>query len=190
MSTSSPYEQLIGVWKVYIAPAGTAEPSVASAPSGAWSLLGPTNEDQEIEHGGALEFFRDNDGTGPIKATRPEEDVIVRFTVVGLTQENYAKIISSAAAISTDVSPVNSKQMNLKRGLVPTEYALILRGESDSPYGNFPAHYYIPRMVQGSEPTQTRGKDQRPGLECEFYALEDRSQAAGEEMGLWRVQTS
>jgi hypothetical protein len=190
MSVSTPYDRLVGTWRVYLAPAAEAAPTVSSTPSGNWAELGPTDEDQGIKHGGALTYFRDNTAQGPRKAVRPEEEVMVSMTVVGLTLENYAKILNAAANVVSAVGPPATKKIPVVRGFNPTEYALLLKGTSDSPYGNFPGQWYFPRVVVDGEPEQVRARDGSPGLEIEFGVLWYASASAGEEMGIWIVQTA
>lgn len=192
-TNTEPFARLTGTLTVYIAEnTGTAEtePAVNAAPAGNWVTLGPTEGDQEIDHAGALTFFYDNDHQGPVKSVRGQEDPVIRFTVAGLTLENYAKIISAASNVVTAAGPPATKTLNLKRGSSPTEYSLLLRGSADSPYGNFPGQYYVPKCVQASEPVATRSKDGSPALACEFRILEDDDQAAGAEMGWMTAQTA
>lgn len=190
MPANTPFDRLAGTWTVYIAPDGEAAPAVNAAPAGNWVEFGPTDEAQELTHGGALEYFRDNDHQGPVKAVRPEEDVRIGMMVVGLTQEHYARILHDVANVTSAAGPPATKKIPVKRGFDPTEYALLLRGEADSPYGNFPGQWYFPRAVIDGEPVQSRSRDGSPGLEIEFVVLEDDTEAAGEEMGVWTVQTA
>ncbi len=190
MSTNEPFARLVGTWKIYIAPDGEAKPDVDDAPAGNWTQLGPTDGEQSVSNMGRLTYFRDNDNQGPVKAVRPEEDVVATFGLVGLTLENYATILHSSSNVSTDAGPPAIKSIGLVRGFDPNEYALLMRGEIDSPYGAFPGQIYIPRCVEDSEPTMTRARDGSPMLECEFYALEDSTESAGETLGIWEVQTA
>lgn len=190
MSVNTPYDRLAGTFTVYVGPAGEAAPAVNAAPAGNWDVLGPTNDAQEIRHGGRMTYFRDNDHQAPVKAVLSEESPAVMFTVVGLTQENYAAILHDAANITTAAGPPATKTIPVKRGFDPTEYAILLRGESDSPYGNFPGQWYFPRGVFDGEPVQARARNGSPGLRVEFILLEDDTEAAGEELGVWEVQTA
>ncbi len=185
-----PYAQLVGKCDIYIAPAGESEPDVDDAPAGNWVLLGETDGDQSVAHSGGLTYFRDNDHTAPVKAARGEEDVNIAFTLVKMTQENYARIIHDVSKVATHAGPPATKTMPLKRGTSLTEYALLLRGAVDSPYGNYPGQYYVPRCVSDAEPTVSKGKTTRSQLECKFVALEDDDQSDGEELGHWTVQTA
>lgn len=187
MSSQQPFNQLTGVLQVYLAPYGTAVPAVTGAPSGSWVLLGPTDGEQVAEHKGALTFFRDNDNQGPVKSVRPEEDFTITYTVVGLSMTNLAKIWSAAANLTTNS---NVQTLGLERGFLPTEYALIFRGETVSPAGAYPAQYVLPRCVFDGEPQATFAKDGRPGLECIVTALVDPAQSTGLKMGWLVAQVS
>lgn len=190
MAFMEPFAQLTGAVKIYLAPAGTPEPTVNATPSGAWVELGATDGEQSIELSGALTFFRDNDHQGPVKAVRPEEDVVVNFTLVNLTLEHVARVLSDVANVASDAGPPATKRLGFKRGANPTVYALLMRGEADSPYGLYPGQNYIPRCVSDAEPTITRGKDARAEIECAFTALEDDTQSEAYRLGWSRVQTS
>ncbi len=189
MATTTPFNQLTGALQFYLAPKIEAEPLVNATPAGNWVLIGPTDGDQKIKHSGAPTWFRDNDNTLPVKAVRPEEDVILSFTVVALTLENYAKLIAAIGNLTTAAGP-NSTKLPLMRGQTYAEYSLLLKGAAISPYGVFPAQYYVPRCIQASEPELTFGKGNRPGIACEFHVLADATQSANDLGGWFRAQTS
>lgn len=175
MAGNEPFDQLIGTLDVYVAPVGEAPPTVGVAPAGNWVRLGATDGGQTVQHTGALEKFSDDDHTGNVKAVRPEEEVIVSFTLVGLTLENYAKVLNAASLVASAVTP-SRKTMPLKRGYIPTEYAMLLVGDALSPYGILPGMYVIPRGSFDGEPEAAFTKDERVGLEVEFCAFEDDDQ--------------
>ena len=187
MAHSEPFEQLTGTLTVYIAAVGTTIPDVDETPGADWTEIGCTDGEQSVQNAGALEYFYDNCHQGPVKAVRPEEDVIIAFTLVGLTLENYASVISDVANVITNTTPnPDERSLPLKRRFVPGPYALLFRGEALSPYGALPGMYVIPRGVFDGEPQPTFAKDGRVGLEIEFRALEDTTQATGDELG-WLV---
>lgn len=190
MGAMEPFNQLTGTLKVYLAPATEPEPVVNAQPAGNWVHVGATDGEQSIAHMGELTRFRDNLRQGPVKVVRPEEDVEITMTIVELTLENWARVISSVSRVISASGPPPTKRLPLKRGADPTEYSLLLRGNVLSPYGAFPGQFYIPRCVAGGEPTATFAKDGRPGLEVTFIVLEDIDQPAGDEMGWLRVQTA
>ena len=191
MSGMTPYAQLIGPAKMYVAPAGTVIPALDAAPGGAWIELGPTEGDQSITVGGGLEYWSDNNGTSEVTARRPETTVMATFTVVGLTQENVARILHSAANVTTGTSGALAvKEVGFERPYVPTEYALLMRGETDSPYGLWPAQTYLPRGSFDGDFEMTKGKNTRAEVECEFHALRDESQAVGKQLGWSQARSS
>jgi hypothetical protein len=188
MACIEPFAQITGTAKIYIAPKGEAPPSVsAGAPGGNWVYLGETEGEQSIEYSGALTTFRVNERSGPVKAVRPEEDVVVSATLVELTLENYAYVLSQVSNVTTSANPA-AKRLANKRGFCPAEYALLVWGEADSPEGLYPGYNYLPRVVSDAEPTVTRARDGRAALEAMFRALEDYDQAAGDELGWAAVQ--
>jgi len=191
MAHSAPFDQLTGPLQVYVAPVGSTVPDIDAAPASPWVELAETDGEQSMQHSGALTYFRDNAHQGPRKAVRPEEDVVVAFTLVSLTLEHYARILDAVGDVVEDaVSDPNTKTLPLERGFVPTEYALLFRGAATSPYGIWPGMYVIPRGVFDGEPQPTFAKDDRPAVECEFHALVDADQSAGDELGWMVVQSA
>jgi hypothetical protein len=189
MGTTTPFSQLTGALQIYLAPKIEGEPLVNATPAGNWVLIGATDGDQKVKHVGAVVWLRDNDHTGPVKGVRPIEDILITVMVVGLTLENYSKMINALGNLTTATSP-NSTKMPLKRDQTLSEYSLLFKGLSSSPYGNFPGQYYIPRCVQAGEPELVFGKGNRPGLLVEFHPLEDDTQSVNDKLGWFRVQTS
>jgi len=191
MAHSTPFDQLTGTLDVYVAPVGSTVPGVTETPASPWVYLGETDGEQSLQHAGALTYFRDNEHQGPRKAVRPEEDVVIVFTLVSLTLEKYARVLHDVANVETDtVANPDTKTMPLQRGFTPTEYALLFRGEALSPYGAWPGMYVIPRGVFDAEPQLTFAKDGRAGLECEFHALVDANQEEADELGWLVVQAA
>lgn len=184
MASMQPYAQLTGTVKCYLAAYGESEPDISSAPGGNWVEVGPTEDVQEIEEAGDLTKFYDNDHQGAVKATRAQEDIMLRFTLVGITLEHVARIKKAVASVtSTTMGGQNVKRLNLKKGATPTEYALVFRGDADSPYGVLPGQTYIPRGLFEGNGTRTRAKDGRPAVESVFHVLEDDSQSDDARMG-------
>ena len=190
MSSSLPFEQLTGTLEVWLAPVGEAVPAVNAAPAGNWYRLGPTDGEQSQQNSGALTYFRDNDHQGPVKAVRPEEETIIRFTLVGLALEDWSRVLDRASDLVDVGGPPATRAMPFKRGAIPNEYAMLFKGQALSPYGAFPGMCVIPRGVFDGEPQPTFARDGRPGLECEFHALEDDTVSAANSLGYLIVQTS
>lgn len=189
MAHNTPFSQIVGAAKIYLAPYGTPEPSVASAPGAPWIEFGATEGEQTIAFAGALTYFRDNDHQGPVSAVRAEEDVNVSFTLVNSSLEFVSRVMHDVGKLTNDASPVPSRVMPFKRGAYPTPYAILFRGDFDSPYGAYPGHHYIPYVVSDAEPALTRAKDGRQSVECNFVAIEDDAQIEALRLGWSRVQT-
>lgn len=190
MASSEPFGQLTGILQVYLAPQGTAVPAVNATPGGSWYLLGATDGEQKLKHSGKLTHFRDNDHQGPVKSVRPEEDVMAEFTLVNVVLENYARILHAVANLVTVGGPPATRTMYLKRGAIPTEYSLLLKGLAASPYGAFPAMYVLTRVVFDDEPEMVFAKDGRPGLLCNAVVLEDDDYSDAQRMGWFIAQTA
>jgi hypothetical protein len=191
MANNLPFDQLSGPLDIYVGAVGATVPAVNATPSAAWTLVGATDGGQKLKIAGSNTYFRDDDHTGPVKAVRPEEDVIMTTTVVGLTVENMARILTTVANIASAVGPPATKTYGLRRGYYPSEYAMLLKGSVASPYGALPGMYVIPRGVFDGEPELAYTKDERAGAEIEFHALEDDTQSTDDKkLGWLVVQTS
>lgn len=189
MAVMHPYAQLVGTIKIYLAPYGEAEPNINSVPGANWIEMGETEGEQSIEEAGDLTKFYDNDHQGPVKSVLPQEDIMVNFTLVNMTMEKVARIKRNVAAVvSTTMNGVNVKRMPFKRGPNQTEYALLWRGEADSPYGNLPGQNYFPRGAFNGAGTRTRAKDGRQAVESQFHVFEDDAQTEDYKMGWGTVQ--
>lgn len=191
MSGMSPFAQLIGVSKIYLAPYGTALPTLDTTPAGAWVELGPTDGDQTITSEGDMEYWTDNDGNSNVTARRGESTVMATFTLVGLTMENLGRVMHNISNIITTTSGALAvKEVGLEQSYVPTEYALLIRGDTMSPYGVWPAQTFIPRGIFENSVERGTGKTTRAEIECEFSALRDDAQVSGKKLGWSQAQAS
>jgi hypothetical protein len=188
MAASTPYDQLTGVLKLYIATYGTVEPDVASTPGAAWVELGCTDGDQTEDHGVTdLTKFYDNCHIGPVKAVLSQQDPMFTFTLVSLTLENVARVVLSAGSVATPTG--TTKRLPVKRSYNPTEYALLAKGDTDSAYGLLAGQLYLPRGVFGGAFSVVRSKTARGGFECIFHALEDDTQSETLRLG-WKTMAT
>lgn len=173
MADTTPYGQLTGVWKFWVAAASTAIPNLDASPGGSWAELGKTEGDQNFNWKGALVGFSDNETTGMRKHVRPEEGMEIGAMLVELTLEAMARAMSMAvsAVSSTTSGALTVKKLPLKRGYNTTRYALLARGgaivasNTMSPYGAWPAQLWIPQGVFDGEPSVAYSKGGRPGLQ-------------------------
>jgi hypothetical protein len=190
MAASTPYGQLIGPCKIYVAAASTAEPDVSLTPGAAWTELGATTGEQVVGKEGDMLLFYDNDHQGPVKGAIPQEDIMATFILANLTHAHYSRIINNVGKITTAAGPPAVSRVPLKSGYIPTEYALLIKGLADSPFGNYPAQTYLPRGAFEKAHELTRGKENRAELACTFRVFEDDTQTEDNKMGWTTAQTS
>lgn len=189
MAVNTPYGQLVGPCAVFVAAASTAEPTVTSTPGASWTEVGATTGDQTISKEAAATLFYDNDHQGPVKGVTPQEDVKIMFTLANLTHAHLARILSAIGNITTASGP-NVSRVPMKSGYTQTELAIVVKGLADSPFGNYPAQWYIPRGFFEKSLEIVRGKEARAELECTFLVLEDDNQTDGNRLGWTTAQTS
>lgn len=191
MANIEPFEILDGIpLTVYLGPVGEPVPDVDDLPAGNWIEFGETEGDQTIQHQGALTLLRTNKYNGPRKALRPEEGLIYTFTLVSLTLEHYARVLNNVANVVAAGGPPATKRIPLARGRFPTQYVLLAKAATLSPYAALPAQYVIPIVVFDGEPTATYSKSGMASLEIAATAITDDSQSAGDELGYLIAQTS
>lgn len=170
--SSEPYEILVGVGTMYLAPAGETAPAVTAAPAGNWVSLGETDGGVKIRKMQNIETFTSDQRTGKVKAVRTEEGVEAETNLHEATLENLADVIGGTV---TDTAPgsgtIGTRALKLHFGADVTEYALLFRG--DSPYGNFPGQFYVPRGFMDDDVEMEFVKDGKTLIPLKFIALED-----------------
>src|SRR5687768_5399736 len=142
MDNTAPFEIIAAPATIWLAPTGTAYPNIDAAPAGTWVKVGTTgdlNYDEEgvsILHGQALEYFRSLGSTGPRKAFRSEEELVIALTLVDVSLEQYALALNhnTVTADAPGAGDAGDKIIGLSRGLTVTRKALLVRGPS--PYGD------------------------------------------------------
>lgn len=177
---AEPYEILAAPFDIYVAPVGEVFPVVNASPAGNWVLLGASgsrsmNESGVIvTHSQTVNLQRVLGTTGPRKAFRTQEDVMVEFTLLDITAEMYARAINGQT-VTTDAGPPAIKHIPFRQGLVVVQYAVLARAAA-SPYGdNLNMQYEFPRAVQIENPAPAFTKGEGAGLIFRFTALEDPS---------------
>lgn len=177
---SEPFEIIAGPVTLFLAPVGTAFPAIGTAPGAPWVKVG-TNGDRNysdegvtIQHGQNIEQARPAGATGPVKAWRTEEDLMLTVTLWDMSLEQYAVALAGAQPTTTaaGVGTAGTKRVGLSKGRDVVTYALLARGASA--YGDaYSAQYEVPVVYQSGSPTITRRKGVPAGLELEFTALEN-----------------
>lgn len=186
---AAPYEILATPFEVWLAPVGTAFPTLDEEPdelspsdsNEVWALLGANGADNQgdegvtVEHQQTLNVFHGGKSTAPLKAWRTEEGLRIAFTLFDVTLEAYAKAINdqtitdNAAASGT----AGYREIPLHQGGQVAVFALLARGEN-SPYGDgWLAQYEVPKVYQSGNPAPVYRKGQPAGLQFEFMALAD-----------------
>lgn len=183
-----PYEIIGAPLTLWLAPTGTAFPLIDAAPAVDWIKVG-TNGDRSysdagvtVSHSQKIDQARPAGATGPIKAWRSEEDLMISLTLWDLTLEQYMYALNGVAAAATAAAAGTAgfKTTGLSRGVEITAYALLARGES--PYGaGWNAQYEVPRCYQSASPKTVFVKGKPAALDLEFTALEDLTAATDAE---------
>lgn len=179
-----PLEIIMAPFEVYVAPVGTAFPTVDAAPGAGWTLLGKGGKDNmdesgvTVTHSQTLNPKRTLGSTGNIKVVRSAEELTIGFTLFDLTAEMYANALNGATV--TTVAPgtgtIGTKEINLRQGRDVSLFALIARGPSPELDGAN-GQYQVPKVYQSDNPKPVFKKDDAAGLLFTFTALEDLTQA-------------
>lgn len=186
----TPFEIISAPLTVWIAPVGTAFPTIAAAPGAGWTRVG-TNGDRSYENGGVTvthsktyEKIRTAGASGPVKANLSEEDLMFGLTLLDITLEQYQLALNGNTI--TTVAPASgqpgTKRIGLSESVGRTkEYALLARGLS--PYNEALAmQYCVSRCFQSSSPAPVfRKAGGGAGLALQFEALENLAATNEEE---------
>lgn len=185
---SEPYELLVGVGDLFIAPAGTAMPALGTEPSGSWVALGQTDGGVKVVKTQTIETFTSDQRTGKVKAVRTAEGLTVETNLQEATLENLANVINGTV---TDTAPgaltIGKRTLKLHKGAEVEEFALLFRG--DSPYGDYPGQYYVPRGFMDDDEEIEYTKDGKTLIPMKFEALEyDAAATEDERFGIVEYQ--
>lgn len=186
----TPFEIIGAPLTLWVAPIGTAFPTIAAAPGVGWTKVG-TNGDRNCENGGVTvthrktyDKVRTAGATGSVKAFLSEEDLMFGLTLLDITLEQYQFALNGNTV--TTVAPASGQPGTKKIGLSEDvgrtrEYALLARGLS--PYNEALAmQYCIPRCYQSGAPAPVfRKGGTGAGLALSFEALEDLAATNGQE---------
>jgi hypothetical protein len=170
------YALLTNVGRIYIAPVGTAFPALTATPASPWRDLGDTQDGVDFNSDDKVELVRTDQRTGPVKATRSDETVVVKTKLAEATLENLADALGVTL---TDTAPgsgtIGTREIPLHRGSTVGEFAFLFRG--DSPYGAFPAQYELPRAFCDEVGALKYDKGKNVPIPMTFKCLEDLNAA-------------
>lgn len=167
---------------------GNGATATAQRGTAGWTQLGLygsvnySDEGVKITISQSTEKIRGCGATGPIKAFRTEEDVMVDLTLRDLRPEMLTYALSSI--------PPSSGKIGLGRGVDVQTGALLLRGPGKSPYSSQLAlEWWFPLGFFSADSIEIDFSKSAPAdLEMQFSVLADASQAAGEQLGYMLAQ--
>lgn len=192
---ASPYEIIGAPFTIYLAPVGTAFPAINVAPSGTWTKMGTSGDKNysddgvTVTHDQSIEVFRGAGATGPRKAFRTEEDLLIEFGLADLSPDQYAKVLNNAAVstVAQGSGIAGQKHFVLWQGLTVATFALLARGMSTID-DSLNAQYEVASCFQSGSPDPTFNKGEPAILNCEFTALDAAGDGAG--FGRLRIQST
>ncbi len=100
MPDTAPFPIIAAPLTIYQAAVGEAFPLIDATPVGNWSLIGTsgdrniTEDGITVEHPDEKELFYSAGGTGPQKAFRVREGLIIRFTLADISLEQYRHVLN------------------------------------------------------------------------------------------------
>jgi hypothetical protein len=178
---SKPFEIVAAPFTVYVAPLGTAFPLLGVAPAGAWIKLGTSGdrsmseEGVTVAHGQEINQIRTAGSTGPVKAFRTEESLVISLTLLDISLEQYALAFdgNTVATTAAGVGTAGHKALKLYRGVNVDAVALLVRGDVSAYGDGMQSQYEIPACFQSGSPEPVFTKGEPAGLALEYTALED-----------------
>ena len=181
-----PYEIIAAPFTLWLAPVGEAFPAIDAAPAGNWAKLGGSGgqdyneEGVTIVHSQTVETFRGLGSTGPRKAFRTAEDMMLRLTLHDISLEQYSQAMggNAVAATAAGSGTAGFKAMQLYRGLEVTRFALLARGSASAYGAGWNSQYEVPACFQSGSPEPVFNKGNPAGLALEFTVLEDPEAAS------------
>ncbi len=172
---------VVGSGSIFVAVVGTAFPDVDTVPPGPWVDLGEFDGGVQANLSQVVDMHYIDSETGPVKATRSQEGLIISTNVAESTLETLAKILDDAA-VTLDAGPPSTRTHAFYRGLDVVEYALLFRAES--PYGAFNQQFQVPRAINAADTGMAYTKESKTLIPIEFTALVDPLAATdGEKFG-------
>lgn len=181
-----PYEILAAPFTAWWAPVGTAFPLIGAAPAVDWIKIGTSGDRSETEegvtvaHSQEINLVRTAGATGPVKAFRTQEGLVISFALLDVTLEQY-KLALNSNAIGTTAAGVGTagfKALKLYQGLEVEAMALLLRGEASAYGDGYRSQYEVPVCFQSGSPEPVFTKGDPASLALEFTALEDPNAAS------------
>ncbi len=186
---TTPFDIIAGPAEVFVAPVAESMPLIdTDPPGGNWVTLGRTEGGITVTHDETIELLRVDQASGPVKAIRPEESLVIAFSLAEIDLEAYARVMNDASVTDNAASSgvAGERSIPLRQGFGVSRFAMLIRGPS--PYMDAFLQYEIYIAVQTGSPSLVFVRDDKSVLEVEFNAIEDPSKADTLKFGLLRAQ--
>lgn len=173
------FAEVIGSpYAVWVAPIGTAFPTVDSAPAAGWVEFGTNGTENQGTKGVTLGIsetissFKPAGDTLKVKDWRTEEDVTVAFSVVDTTVEQLSQILDGATitTVAASTAVAGNKSIHLKRGVNVAYFALLVRGLSpyDDGTNTMNAQWEFARVCQEGNQSIVYVPGTPAEVDCQF----------------------
>jgi hypothetical protein len=174
MGNNLPYEIIVGVGRVYLAPVGTTFPDTDEPAGTAWTDLGCTDDD-----GVTVSHIREYDehfkGCSPMvqKVTLNTARDEIAFNLAEITPTRYAKLLDDAAvtAVAAASGTPGTQYFRVAPNSTPAQYACLIRGAS--PLSDAEAQYEYARVSISDTVEVQYSKSDASVLSVKLTAFED-----------------
>jgi hypothetical protein len=178
---NAPFEIVAAPFTVWWAPTGETFPDVDETPAGNWTKIGTSGDRNysedgvTVSHQQTVELIRVLGSTGPVKAARTEELLVVSFTLFDMLLEQYRLGLDNNAVTTTAAGSGTPgyKEVDLYRGLDVTMLALLVRGTVSPEGDGWNTQYEVPQCFESGSPEPVFVKGAPAALALEFTAIED-----------------
>jgi len=173
---------LVGVGELYIADVGTAFPALDTEPGVEWKAVGYTQDGVTVTLEQSITEHRVDQETGPVKASRTEEGLLIATNMAEATLDNLAKLLGrTIKTTAADDGQIGTEALGLYRGSKVARYALLFRGNFSEHNEEYPAQYQIPVGYFSGNVEAAYTKDGVTRYTVEFRALVDPNAASDDE---------
>jgi len=176
------YEYIIvGSGRVWIAPEGTAFPTLDQLPtdvSASWTELGEFDGGVQISSPQTVDEHRTDMESGIQKATRSSEDLVITVSLADNTLESLSRMINGTTVnqVAAGVGTRGYKEFGFYRGLAVVTYAFVFQGPSPYIDGER-MRYLVPRGYFAGDMGRSHVKNSKTLIPVEFHAMVDPNAA-------------
>jgi hypothetical protein len=189
MTNSLPYEIIVGVARVYLAPVGTAFPDTDTTPSVSWTDMGCTDDDGvTVTH--VREYDEHFKGCSPLvqKVSLSSAREEIAFNLAEITPARYARLLDNATVVAVAAAShtPGTQYFYIAPTGTPAQYACLIRGAS--PLMDADAQYEYARVSISDSVEVQYSKSDAATLAVKLTAFEDTSNAG--RFGTYRAQAA